>query len=148
VATLPAAEPPKTEPKPVEPPPVAKKAVAVAAPAAVAPPPVAESKPAEPPDPGPDTPAASYHGPPEGRFSWSGPFGPGERLVIVRNRVRKGTIGGSGLPPGIPLQVDVSPADVKVLQQPRAENGFRLVLTNAAATALTGFSIVWRELQN
>jgi tRNA A-37 threonylcarbamoyl transferase component Bud32 len=148
VATLPAAEPPKTEPKPVEPPPVAKKAVAVAAPAAVAPPPVAESKPAEPPDPGPDTPAASYHGPPEGRFSWSGSFGPGERLVIVRNRVRKGTIGGSGLPPGIPLQVDASPADVKVLQQPRAENGFRLVVTNAAATPLTGFSIVWRELQN
>lgn len=148
-SAAPAAEEAKPEPKPVDPPPAAKKQVVVAAPAAAPPPPpAAETKPAEPPDPGPDAPAASYHGPPEGRFSWSGSLGPGERLVIVRNRVRKGTIGGSGLPPGIPLQVEVSPADVKVLQQPRAENGFRLVVTNAAATALTSFSIVWRELQN
>ncbi len=149
VVPAPVVEAPKAEPKPVDPPPVAKKQVVVAAPAVpAAPPQAAETRPAEPPDPGPDSPAASYHGPPEGRFSWSGSFGPGERLVLVRNRVRKGSIGGSGLPPGIPLQIDVSPADVKVLQQPRAENGFRLVVTNAAATALTGFSIVWRELQN
>jgi len=115
---------------------------------AAAPPPVAENRPAEAPDPSPDAPAASYNGPPEGRFSWSGVFGPGERLVIVRNRVRKGSVGGSGLPPGIPLQVEASPADVKVVQQPNAANGFRLVVANSSGAAVSGFSIVWRELQH
>ncbi len=149
VTPAPVAEAPKPEPKPVDAAPVAKKKEGTPAPVPAAPPPqVAETRPAEPPDPGPDPPAASYHGPPEGRLSWSGTFAPGERLVLVRNRVRKGNVGGSGLPPGIPLQVEVSPADVKVLQQPRADNGFRLVVANSAATALSGFSIVWRELQN
>jgi tRNA A-37 threonylcarbamoyl transferase component Bud32 len=139
---------PKADPPPVEAAPTVKKP-AITPPVATPPAPqVAETRPAEPPDPGPDAPAASYHGPPEGRFTWSGSFGPGERLVIVRNRVRKGSVGGSGLPPGIPLQVTVSPADVKVLQHPRAENGFRLVVANATAMELTSFSIVWRELQN
>ncbi len=146
--TAPIVEAPKSDPKPADPPPAAKKSLPPAQVAATAPLPAPETRPAEPPDPGPDSPAASYHGPPEGRFSWSGSFGPGERLVLVRNRVRKGSIGGSGLPPGIPLQVEVSPADVKVLQQPRSENGFRLVVTNAGATPLPGFSIMWRELQN
>jgi len=115
---------------------------------AAVPPPVAETRPAEAPDPGPDAPAASYNGPPEGRFSWSGVFGPGEKLVIVRNRVRKGSVGGSGLPPGIPLQVEASPADVQVVQQPNAANGFRLVVANSSGAAVSGFSVVWRELQH
>ena len=125
---------------------VKKKEVPVAV--AVAPPVVAETRPTEPPDPGPDAPAAGYNGPPEGRFSWSGVFSPGERLVIVRNRVRKGSVGGSGLPPGIPLQVEASPADVKVVQQPNAANGFRLVVANGSGGPLSGFSIVWREVQH
>ena len=115
---------------------------------AALPPPVAETRPAEAPDPGPDAPAASYNGPPEGRFSWSGVFGPGEKLVIVRNRVRKGSVGGSGLPPGIPLQVEASPADIKVVQQPNAANGFRLVVANSSGAAVSGFSVVWREVQH
>ncbi len=110
--------------------------------------PAPEVRPAEPPDPGPDAPAASYNGPPEGRFSWSGVFGPGERLVIVRNRVRKGSVGGSGLPPGIPLQVEASPADIKVVQQPNAANGFRLVVANGSGAPVNSFSIMWRELQH
>lgn len=101
----------------------------------------------EPPDPGPDVPNPAYHGSPEGRFGWSGTFGPDERLVIVRNRVRKGTIGGSGLPPGIALQVEVSPADVKIMQQPRAENGFRLIVANPTGTQIRNFTVIWRELQ-
>jgi serine/threonine protein kinase len=101
----------------------------------------------EPPDPGPDLPNPGYHGSPEGRFGWSGTFGPDERLVIVRNRVRKGTIGGSGLPPGIALQVEVSPADIKVVQQPRAENGFRLIVANHAGTSVSNFTVIWREVQ-
>ena len=123
-----------------------KKEVPVAV--AVAPPVVAETRPTEPPDPGPDAPAAGYNGPPEGRFSWSGVFSPGEKLVIVRNRVRKGSVGGSGLPPGIPLQVEASPADIKVVQQPNAANGFRLVVANGSVGPLSGFSIVWREVQH
>ncbi len=125
---------------------VKKKDAPVAPPA---PPPVlAETRQAEPPDPSPDAPAAGYNGPPEGRFSWSGVFGPGERLVIVRNRVRKGSVGGSGLPPGIPLQVEASPADIKVVQQPNAANGFRLVVANGSGGAVNSFSIVWREVQH
>ncbi len=114
----------------------------------VVPAPLSEARPAEPPDPGPDAPTASYNGPPEGRFSWSGVFGPGERLVIVRNRVRKGSVGGSGLPPGIPLQVEASPADITVVQQPNSANGFRLVVANSSGAAVGGFSIVWREVQH
>lgn len=102
---------------------------------------------AEPPDPGPDVPNPNYHGSPEGRFGWSGSFGPGERLVLVRNRVRKGTIGGSGLPPGIALQVEVSPADIKVVQQPRPENGFRLIVVNPTSAPVGSFTVLWREVQ-
>ncbi len=128
--------------KPVVPTSIPKPALAATPPLA------AEVRPADPPDPGPDSPAASYNGPPEGRFSWSGVFGPGERLIIVRNRVRKGSVGGSGLPPGIPLQVEASPADIKVVQQPNTANGFRLVVANGSGAPVNSFSIMWRELQH
>jgi eukaryotic-like serine/threonine-protein kinase len=147
LATVARAETKKSEPVKSEPIKDAKKKDATVA-AAAPPPVVAETRPVEPPDPGPDAPAASYNGPPEGRFSWSGVFGPGERLVIVRNRVRKGSVGGSGLPPGIPLQVEVSPADVQVMQQPNAANGFRLVVANGSGGPVNSFSIVWREVQH
>jgi hypothetical protein len=145
----------KAEPKPEEMPKLDAKKLAAANPEAApseAPrkvPPSASpvTTAVEPPDPGPDRPSPGYHGSPEGRFGWSGVFAPDERLVIVRNRVRKGTIAGTGLPPGIPLDVEVSPADVKVLQQPRAENGFRLIVANPTGTPVSGFTVIWREVQ-
>lgn len=97
-------------------------------------------------DPGPDLPARSYMGAPEGRFSWSGELPAGDRLVIVRNRVRMGSIVGSGLPPGVAVQVDARPADIKVVQQPSSANGFRLIVSNQGAREINGFTIQWREL--
>jgi hypothetical protein len=97
------------------------------------------------PDPGPDQPASSYMGSPEGRFSWSGALPAGERLVIVRNRVRMGSISGNSLPAGVPVQVEVRPADIRVMQQPAASNGFRLILVNQSGHDVSTFTVLWRE---
>lgn len=97
------------------------------------------------PDPGPDQPATSYMGSPEGRFAWTGALPAGERLVIVRNRVRMGSISGNSLPAGVPVQVEVRPADIRVMQQPAAANGFRLILTNQSSHDVSTFTVLWRE---
>ncbi len=97
------------------------------------------------PDPGPDQPATSYMGSPEGRFAWTGALPAGERLVIVRNRVRMGSISGNGLPAGVPVQVEVRPADIRVMQQPAAANGFRLILANQSGHDISTFTVLWRE---
>lgn len=97
------------------------------------------------PDPGPDAPATSYMGAPEGRFTWSGSLPPGERLVIVRNRVRMGSIGGASLPGGVPVQVEVRPADISVVQQPGATNGFRLIVVNTSGREVSTFTATWKE---
>ena len=100
---------------------------------------------ASPQDPGPDQPATSYMGSPEGRFAWSGTLSAGERLVIVRNRVRMGSISGNSLPAGVPVQVEVRPADIRVMQQPTAANGFRLILANQSGRDVSTFTVLWRE---
>ncbi len=97
------------------------------------------------PDPGPDQPATSYMGSPEGRFAWSGSLGAGERLVIVRNRVRMGAISGNGLPAGVSVQVEARPADIRVMQQPGASNGFRLIVVNQSGREVSSFTVLWRE---
>lgn len=97
------------------------------------------------PDPGPDQPATSYMGSPEGRFAWSGTLPAGERLVIVRNRVRMGSISGNSLPAGVPVQVEVRSADIRVMQQPAASNGFRLILANQSGHDVSTFTVLWRE---
>ncbi|MBI2686139.1 MAG: serine/threonine protein kinase [Acidobacteria bacterium] len=112
---------------------------------AVTPPPTPASVPQQAPDPGPDQPATSYMGSPEGRFSWSGSLPTGDRLVIVRNRVRMGSIAGNGLPAGVPVQVDVRPADIRVMQQPSAANGFRLIIANQSGHEVSAFTVLWRE---
>jgi serine/threonine protein kinase len=122
---------PRKEPK-------AKKEVA---PVPVPPPVVAQQA----PDPGPDQAATSYMGSPEGRFAWAGALPAGERLVIVRNRVRMGSISGNGLPAGVPVQIEVRPADIRVMQQPNAANGFRLILTNGSGHEISAFTVLWRE---
>jgi serine/threonine protein kinase len=111
------------------------------------PPPVVSPAPvpAQNPDPGPDQPATSYMGSPEGRFAWSGALGSGDRLVIVRNRVRTGSISGNGLPAGVPVQVEVRPADIRVMQQPTAANGFRLIVVNQSGRDISTFTVLWRE---
>ncbi|MBL8238602.1 MAG: serine/threonine protein kinase [Bryobacterales bacterium] len=101
--------------------------------------------PAQAPDPGPDQPASSYMGSPEGRFSWSGTLPAGERLIIVRNRVRMGTIAGNGLPAGVAVQVETRPADIRVMQQPAASNGFRLIVVNQSGHDVPAFTVLWRE---
>ncbi|HEU0120382.1 MAG TPA: protein kinase [Bryobacteraceae bacterium] len=126
------------------------------APRAVAPPfqpqakpkqasPVAQPVPPQNPDPGPDQPATAYMGSPEGRFSWNGSLPAGDRLIIVRNRVRMGSITGNGLPAGVPVQVEVRPADIKVMQQPVAANGFRLILANSSGHEINTVTVLWRE---
>ena len=102
-------------------------------------------RPVQTPDPGPDQPAISYMGSPEGRFAWSGTLGAGEQLVIVRNRVRMGSISGNGLPAGVGVQVETRPADIRVMQQPAASNGFRLIIVNQSGREATGFTVLWRE---
>jgi serine/threonine protein kinase len=99
----------------------------------------------QPADPGPDPPAISYMGSPEGRFTWSGTLPPGDRLVIVRNRVRVGTISGNGLPAGVPVQVEARPADIAIMQQPAPSNGFRLIVVNQSNREVAGFTVLWRE---
>jgi serine/threonine-protein kinase len=110
---------------------------------------VAVAEPPKPPpsnpDPGPDTPATSYMGAPEGRFTWTGSLPPGERLVIVRNRVRMGSIGGRPLPGGVPVQVEVRPADISIVQHPGASNGFRLIVSNTSGREISSFTATWKE---
>jgi len=129
------AEPKKTEPK--------QKTVETPTPP-VSPPPAPVAQ-AQAPDPGPDQPATSYMGSPEGRFTWSGALPPGDRLVIVRNRVRMGSIAGNGLPAGVAVQVEARPADMRVMQHPSANNGFRLIVANQSGREVSGFTVLWRE---
>jgi hypothetical protein len=84
-------------------------------------------------------------GSPEGRFTWSGALPAGDRLVIVRNRVRMGSIAGNGLPAGVAVQVEARPADMRVMQQPSANNGFRLIVLNQSGREVSGFTVLWRE---
>jgi len=135
VASAKKTEPKKAEPKQKTPEPPPE-------PAAPPPAPVAQTR---APDPGPDQPATSYMGSPEGRFTWSGSLPPGERLVIVRNRVRMGSIAGNGLPAGVTVQVEARPADMRVVQQPAASNGFRLIVANSSGREVSNFTVLWRE---
>jgi serine/threonine-protein kinase len=148
-AVVPEAAPPRPEPvKPAEPVAVektVKKENKPKTPEPKAEPPKAPPVVAAAPDPGPDQPASSYMGSPEGRFSWSGALPAGERLVIVRNRVRMGSISGNSLPAGVPVQVEVRPADIRVMQQPAASNGFRLILVNQSGHDVSTFTVLWRE---
>lgn len=137
----PKAEVKKVEPKKIEP---KQKAVETPTPP-VSPPAAAPVVQAHAPDPGPDQPATSYMGSPEGRFTWSGALPAGERLVIVRNRVRMGSIAGNGLPAGVAVQVEARPADMRVMQQPAANNGFRLIVVNQSGREVSGFTVLWRE---
>lgn len=150
VATAVVPEPASPRPEPVKPPeaaPVEKTTKTEAKTKA----PEVKAEPAKPPavaaspDPGPDQPATSYMGSPEGRFAWSGTLPAGERLVIVRNRVRMGSISGNSLPAGVPVQVEVRPADIRVMQQPTAANGFRLILANQSGHEISTFTVLWRE---
>ena len=133
---------PQAEPKKKEP----KQKAAETKPPAVAPPTVAAPVvQAQAPDPGPDQPATSYMGSPEGRFAWAGSLPAGDRLVIVRNRVRMGAISGNGLPAGVPVQVEARPADIRIVQQPAANNGFRLIVVNQSGREVSAFTVLWRE---
>jgi len=113
---------------------------------------VAATEPPKPPpanpDPGPDAPATSYMGAPEGRFTWTGNLPPGERLVIVRNRVRMGSIGGAALPGGVAVQVEARSADVSIVQHPAASNGFRLIVANTSGREVSSFAATWKEQGN
>jgi len=136
----------KSEPK-VEQKKKEQKTKAAETKASAVPPPTiaAPAVPAQAPDPGPDQPATSYMGSPEGRFAWAGSLPAGERLIIVRNRVRMGSISGNGLPAGVPVQTEARPADIKVMQQPAANNGFRLIVVNQSGREISAFTILWRE---
>lgn len=116
-------------------------------PAPARPEPVAEAKPA--PVKEQELPAVAavppgeYHGPPEGRFSWSGSLAPGQSLAIAGSRARFGAIAGRGLPPGVRVTATVSPGDLKILEQPGPSNGFRLVISNPTEREIASLSISW-----
>jgi serine/threonine protein kinase len=134
---------PRTEPEPAKP--VARQPIVVKE---SKPKPIEPAAPPPPSDPGPDQPAAAYMGSPEGRFTWTGSLPPGERLVIVRNRVRMGSIAGNGLPAGVAVQADARPADIRVMQSPAAGNGFRLIVVNQSDREVSSFTVLWREQGN
>jgi serine/threonine-protein kinase len=102
--------------------------------------------PAAVPDPPPaENPTGPYLGPPEGRFTWAGRLAPGGSLVFVANRVREGSLSGRALPPGVSVSVELSPADLKVMEQPTAGNGFRLLIQNPTDREISSITVRWRE---
>lgn len=90
-------------------------------------------------------PMGRYFGPPNGRVSWSGSLPAGERLTISGNRVSGGGIRGKGLPPGLAVSVSLDSAGVRVVEEPRASNGYTLVLRNSGGTEIQSFTIRWDE---
>ena len=115
-------------------------------PVAVAEPARTEAAPAAPSVPDPELPAGGrYRGPPEGSVVWSGALSPRSTLVMAGPRASAGTITGRGLPVGIALAVEVSPADVRVVELPTPANVYRLVLANSGRSDVSAITIRWKE---
>jgi len=105
-----------------------------------------EAAPAAPSVPDPELPAGGrYRGPPEGSVVWSGALPARSTLVMAGPRASAGTITGRGLPVGIALAVEVSPADVRVVELPTPANVYRLVLANSGRSDVSAITIRWKE---
>ena len=115
------------------PPPVLKTAAPVAvkkAPAVIANPPAAAAEKPLPPVRG-------------GSFQWTGDLAGGDSLGITGNEADNGTISGGGLPRRAAVMVEVDPPDVKVSEEPSADNGYKLLLINEGRE-VTSISVSWK----
>jgi len=115
------------------------------------PPPEPEpTKPAPPAAPvipqAPPVEAGKYRGPPVGRFTWSGSLLPDGVLALAARWSSAGSITGMGLPPSTQVSVEVTPADVRILEQPMPGNRFRLLFRNTTSREVNQLTIQWKEV--
>ena len=99
--------------------------------------PVASPKPAAG---GAEVPVVPVRG---GSFEWTGVLAGGDSVTITGNETDNGTISGRGLPRRGAVTVEVDPPDVKVSEEPSAENGYKLLLINEGRE-VTSFSVSWK----
>ncbi len=78
-----------------------------------------------------------------GSFQWTGDLAGGDSLGITGNEADNGTISGRALPRHAAAMVEVDPPDVKVSEEPSAENGYKLLLINEGRE-VTSISVSWK----
>ena len=83
-----------------------------------------------------------------GELLWSGSLRSGDQLEIVNLRATAGSVRGDIFPKGVPLRIFVTPARLRVVTAPAAENCWdpRLVLENIG-TAKSEIRIQWEVVQ-
>ncbi len=78
-----------------------------------------------------------------GSFEWTGVLTGGDSVSITGNETDNGKISGRGLPRRQAVMVDVDPPDVKVSEEPSADNGYKLLLINEGRE-VSSFTVNWK----
>lgn len=130
----------RNAPKPVAHAPAPITAPAVATVVKTAPPAPVKKAAAVNPKPAAETPVPVPRG---GTFEWTGVLTGGDSVTITGNEADNGKVSGRGLPRHAAAMVEVDPPDVKVSEEPSADNGYKLLLINEGRE-VTSFTVSWK----
>ena len=103
-----------------------------------APPQPAPAQPAKP------VPAARYTGPTSGALTWSGQMDKGATITLDGSTASQGTLNGSL--PGVPVLIDVAPADIGIAESPSPSNGWKRLVLRSQKSRNIVVTIHWRTL--
>lgn len=139
VVTTAPATPAREEPPPPQtpPPPARSERTPVFQPERTYPTPSAAAAPAAPAAP-------RYSGPASGVIVWSGQLEGGAAVTIDGINATSGTVNGSL--PGVPVLIEVSPAEVAISEAPSPGNGWKRFSVRSRKNRHTVVTIRWRVL--
>jgi len=93
----------------------------------------------------PDNTPPAYSGTPDRDFSWSGTLQKGCSIVLQGTFVSAGGQSSAAIPK-FPADISqVAPGDVSLIDTPRADNGYRIVLRNDSAGQVTQIRFHWKR---
>lgn len=95
-----------------------------------------------PPSPAPPAPPASYSGPASGVIVWSGQLAQGEAVTIDHGRASIGSVNGAL--PGVPVLIEITPADIGIVEAPGPSNGWQRISIRSRKNRHTVVTIRWR----
>jgi hypothetical protein len=134
----PAAQPVQAAPPPAAP---AQAAQEQAAPVQTAPP---QRAPAQITPPSRPAPAPGYTGPTSGVVIWSGQLEKGGTITLDGATASQGTLNGSL--PGVPVMIQIEPADVAVAEAPAPSNGWKRAVLRSRRNQHSVVTIRWKVL--
>jgi ribosomal protein L40E len=84
-------------------------------------------------------------GPATGTLFWSGVMEKNTPIEIEGSRASAGSLRGDFLP-GVPVQIEVEPSDIAIVEPPSPSNGFRRLVLRSRSKRNTVVTITWKRL--